>query len=295
MNILISGSTGFIGKHLLKALLTNKANKIAILIRNHCNPNEINDEKVIININDNNWKTRVKEFNPDIVIHLAGFLTSADDELAISKLIDGNITFGCHILDALKNTNTKFFINTGTSTEYRLNSNEIDPTYLYSATKSAFRNILKYYQSLIDFKIVNIIPYSIYGGFDTQKKLIDYIFQSTKDKNPIDMSPGEQVLDFIHINDVVEFYKELINNLNNLNEKYTELHLGTSIGTTPKELASIVEYVLKKKAKINWGGIPYRQIDTMYSVANISKTCNLFKWRPKITLEQGVEMYIKNI
>jgi CDP-paratose synthetase len=296
MNILISGSTGFIGKHLLNSLLSNNKINIGILIRNFDKANELNVKKlVIININIADWKTKIKEFNPYIVIHLAAYLTSSDDEVSISKLIDGNITFGSHILDALKNTNIKYFINTGTSTEYRINSNETHPTYLYSATKSAFRNILKYYQTLIDFKIINIIPYSIYGGEDTQKKLIDFIFQSTQDNNPINMSPGEQVLDFIHIVDVVDFFNELINNINNIKENYTELQLGTSIGTTPKKLASIIESVLKTKANINWGGIPYRHSDTMYSVADISTTCSLFKWNPNITLEKGVDMYIKKM
>lgn len=296
MNILISGSTGFIGKHLLNALLSNNKINVAILIRNFDKVNKLNDKKlIIININNADWKTKIKEFNPYIVIHLAAYLTSSDDEISISKLIDGNITFGSHILDALKNTNIKYFINTGTSTEYRINSSEPHPTYLYSATKSAFRNILKYYQTLIDFKIINIIPYTIYGGEDTQKKLIDFIFQSTQDTNPINMSPGDQVLDFIHIVDVVDFYNQLINNINNITENFTELQLGTSIGTTPKKLASIIETVLKTKANINWGGIPYRHSDTMYSVADISKTCSLLKWKPNINLENGVDMYIKQM
>ena len=296
MNILISGSTGFIGKHLLNVLLSNNKNSIAILVRNIDKVIEINYKKlIIINITDSDWKKKIKEFNPDIVIHLAAYLTSSDDEASISKLIDGNITFGCHILDALKSTNIKYFINTGTSTEYRINSNEIEPSYLYAATKSAFRNILTYYQSIIKFKIINIIPYSIYGGFDTQKKLIDHIFQSTQNIKPINMSPGEQVLDLIHIVDVVEFYNELIKNIKKIKDNYTELQLGTSIGTTPKKLAATIESILKKKTNINWGGIPYRHRDTMYSVADISRTCSFLKWKPKITLEKGVEMYIKQM
>lgn len=108
------------------------------------------------------------------------------------------------------------------------------------------------------------------------------------------MSPGEQVLDFIHINDVVAFYVELINNINNITESYTELALGTSIGTTPKQLATVIELLLNKKANINWGGVPYRDRDTMYSVADLKQTFRLLNWEPKIKVNEGIEMYINN-
>lgn len=296
MRILLTGATGFLGKHLLNELLLNSTNCLAVLIRNPDKLQFLNFGKrlKVISINGFDWKSKVKDFKPEIVIHFAGFLTSFDDENSIAKLIEGNIFFGCNLLDALKNTDLKYFINTGTSTEYRTNTNQTDPAYLYAATKTAFRSILSYYQPLICFKTVNVIPYTIYGENDTQKKLIDYIYQSAFEKNPINMSPGEQVLDFIHINDVVAFYIKLINNINNITESYTELALGTSIGTTPKQLATVIELLLNKKANINWGGVPYRNRDTMYSVADLKQTFRLLNWEPKIKLNEGIEMYINN-
>lgn len=299
MNILLTGATGFLGTHLLNELLLDNTYNVAILIRNldkFLNSNIDQKSSVnltVININASEWKSKVKDFNPYVVIHFAAYLTSFDDENSISKLIEGNLVFGCNLLDALKGTNLKYFINTGTSTEYRTTTNQTDPAYLYSATKTAFRSILSYYQSLIRFKTVNVIPYTIYGGIDTQKKLIDYIYQSAFDKIAINMSPGEQVLDFIHIHDVVDFYKELISKISDVTESYTELELGTSIGTSPKQLAAIIELVLNKKTNINWGGVPYRDRDTMYSVADLKHTYRILNWKPQIKINVGVEMYIK--
>ncbi len=164
---------------------------------------------------------------------------------------------------------------------------------MYSATKTAFRSIISYYQSLIGFKTINVIPYTIYGGDDTQKKIIDYILQSAFETSAINMTPGEQVLDFIHIDDAVEFYMELINKIKYITEKYTELPLGSSTGTTPKQLAAIIEVILNKKTNITWGGLPYRERDTMYSVADLKPTFQVLNWKPKIKLVEGIEMYIK--
>lgn len=298
MNILITGVTGFLGKQLLNFLLNNSNYSIGIILRdyNKLNYLNINDKfshrLTVIMVNNIKWKQQVKLFNPNIVIHLAAYLSSSDDETVISNLISSNIEFGCNVLDALKDTKVQYFINTGTFAEYGSDAYKLEPAYLYAATKSAFRSFLNYYQSVVGFKIINVIPYTIYGGVDSQKKLIDFIYQSTLDSVPINMSPGEQVLDFIHINDVINFYKVLIENINNIHQTYTELALGTSVGTTPKQLAEIIEAVTQKKTNINWGGVPYRVKDTMYSVANLSTTINVLNWKPNITIQKGIELYI---
>jgi nucleoside-diphosphate-sugar epimerase len=292
MRVLITGVTGFVGRHLLEALKPS-SHKISVLYRDENKlANKLDANVMFININELDWKKYVQNVNPEIVIHLAAYLTSADDEVAIEKLIEANILFGTHLLDALKNTEVKYFINTGTFAEYFNNGEKEDPAYLYAATKTAFRSILKYYQSITNFKIVNIIPYTIYGGIDKQQKLIDHIFGSTKTTIPLDMSPGEQLLDFIHISDVVDFYMQLLNNLHHFENIYSEVHLGTGIATSPKKIALLVESITNRKASINWGGISYRKRDTMFSVANKKLPTEFFEWYPKILLEAGLKSYI---
>ena len=99
MKVLISGASGYIGSHLLKNI-DHKKYQLAVLVRNTSQP--ILPGTLIINSNDTGWKTKVKTFNPDVVIHLAAHLTSGDDENQIDKLIESNIRFGTHLLDALK-------------------------------------------------------------------------------------------------------------------------------------------------------------------------------------------------
>ena len=62
---------------------------------------------------------------------------------------------------------------------------EINNAYLYSATKTAFKQLLKYYSDLNHYKYINIIPYTIYGEKDSQKKLIDYVKDSLESQEPI--------------------------------------------------------------------------------------------------------------
>lgn len=293
MRILITGASGFVGKNLFHKL-TKTNHDLIILHRGNIGSNKEASVK-FIDLRDAEWMQQVKLENPEVVIHLAAFLTSLDDELSATKLVDANILFGTQLLAALRECPLKYFINTGTFAEYYHNDENLEAAYLYAALKTAFRTILAYYQSGSSFKIINVIPFTIYGGKDSKKKLIDYIHDSIIGEEWIKMSPGEQQLDFIHIDDVVSFYLALIEQLSSFKEPFTEIRLGSGIGTSPKQIASIFEKLTGKQAKIIWGGLPYRQKDTMYSVANRNLPEQYINWNPSIDIEKGIKDYIVNL
>jgi nucleoside-diphosphate-sugar epimerase len=290
MRLLLSGATGYVGRYLLKKLNRDKFH-LALLVRKEYSEEHPGD--LIIDIRQNNWKEKVRNFDPDTVIHLAAYLTSDDDEKQIDRLIESNISFGTHLLDALRLTNIKTFVNTGTIKEYHLHEGKKIPSYLYAATKSAFRPIIDYYQSLIGFRYFNIIPYTIYGGVDSEKKMLDLIYESLGSVKPIDMSPGEQVMDFIHIDDVVNFYITLLLQLPGIKNEISEIHLGYGKGSTPKQIAALMEKISEEKCNINWGGRPYRPNDTMYSVAPQNLSGLQIGWQPTVSIDDGIALYIK--
>lgn len=288
-NVLITGATGYVGRKVVTSLLEEKNVQIALVVRNIEKAKFLfsNSKIELIDLKKDRWKVEIKKYNPEIVIHLAGFLTSSDDENDINKLIEANISFGSHLLDALKNCDAKYFVNTGTFAEYN-KEYLLNPAYFYAATKTAFKSILKYYQNLLGFTLINAIPYTIYGGEKEGKKVIDFLFES--EEKIIKMSPGEQVLDFIHVEDIVSFYINIVKAANNLTEKEYTFFLGTGRGTTIKEVARIIEKQYHTSLNLVWGGIDYRPTDIMYAVAPIEKNKELF-WKAQITLENGVLKY----
>ncbi|MBW3127595.1 NAD-dependent epimerase/dehydratase family protein [Hymenobacter profundi] len=296
MKILITGATGSIGKELVKSLCVRE-HEVAILARNPdkvysvFSKENIQGIKVIDSSNDR-WPTEVAGFTPEVVVHLAALLTSKDDLNIIPVLIESNITFGTQLLQSLKNVGLKVFINTGTFAEYFYGDGQYSPSYLYSATKTAFHNIIKYYQQISGFKVINVIPYTVYGQVDSQPKIIDIIYNSFYKEFPSDMSGGEQFLDFIHIEDVVLFYCLLIDQAKLVENNWEDYHLGTGQGSTLKRIASILSEKLEMPENINWGAIPYRNRDTMHSVAPIAKLVKHFNWIPTITIDEGINKFI---
>lgn len=289
MKILITGATGYVGKQLLKKLLENSNLRIAALVRDIKKAKEsLKTSKIqYICSKDQQWKNQVQQFNPEIVIHLAAYLTSNDNESSIEKLINANITFGSQLLEALEKCDLKLFVNTGTFAEYD-QANNLSPSYYYAATKTAFRSVLKYYQKLNSFKILHAIPYTIYGGEHEGKKVMDYLFEAQSKE--IKMTPGEQILDFIHVDDVVCFYSLAIKHCDEIIKNEDVMFLGTGKGTTIRHVAKIIEEKYHKKLNVIWGGLEYRPSDVMYAVAPIEKN-HLSFWKANISLGQGIVKY----
>lgn len=291
--ILITGSTGFVGKHLVKKLY-NEGHTILEITRNETKSIELFGHMTSkIEVNDTNFHNKILEFNPNVIVHLAAYLTSSDKWDDVEKLIDSNILFLSKLLNTVSKLKLDLFINTGTFAEYFNGDDNFNPAYFYAATKTASRSILNYYANAYNFKQSTVVPYTIYGGNDSSKKIIDIILESTKTKKKLELSPGEQVLDFIHIDDVTSFYLHLIKHKKKIPNK-TNFKLGTGLGHNLKQVSSILESISNKKTNINWGGIKYRQSDVMYAVANLDEIKDKLTWKPKISLKEGIKKIINN-
>lgn len=291
MKIVITGATGFIGQNFIP-MLVKAAPEVEILTINRT----VEKAKTMfpqpqckhISVEE---MAQIVDFNPEIVYHLATLSTSRNDWDIIEPMMEANITFGVKLLHFVSQSpQLKLFVNIGTFAQYRLGTQQVSDAYLYSATKTAFRQFVEYYSKQYGFKYVQLVPYTIYGGKDTAKKLIDYIIESTTSEVPVDMTLGEQILDFTHVEDVAGLFIHIMQNLSLFENIRSgeEFHVGTGKGTSPRELAALVEKEFGRKCNINWGGRPYRPMDTMYSVAPIAKNLELLHWRAKISVEEGV-------
>lgn len=290
MRILITGATGFIGRVLVRAILEEYPdNRLLCIVRNKEQATKRLPKVEQIELVEGIDENVITQFSPEIVFHLAAYNTSSSDTEVIDKLIDSNITFGTKLLNAFAECkDLKLFVNTGSFSQYIDGRND---AYLYSATKSAFEVILKYYSRRFNIKYATLIPYSVYGGDRTVKRIMDYIIESIDSKEPIGMTPGFQRLDFIHVDDVVNAYIATISNYDVIHTG-TKLHLGTGIAHSLQDLAKIVESISGGKCNIEWGARAYRPDDIMYACAPKDK---IDFWEPHIGLEQGLQRLLDGI
>lgn len=287
MNILITGGTGYIGKNLVNTLLT-KGNKVFLLKRKN-SKNDIKHENLVEIIYDGTSASleKIKD-KIDIVYHLATcFLVNHKTE-NLEELINSNILFGTQILEYMSKNNIKYFINTETYAESIIGE-EYNPQNLYSATKMAFKSILKYYVDTYDMKAISLVLSDTYGPNDTRKKFLNLVVDTLRSQDlNFKMSLGEQEICYIYIEDVVEAYLETGKLILSLKDK--ELRTYSVFGNeilTLNNLVDSLEKIFGKKLNIAKGYYPYRLREIMkFNYKHIERLPN---WEPIISLEEGVK------
>lgn len=294
MNIVVTGATGTVGRNLVEYLGNTPNVNILTINRDITKACYLFKQPNVTNIGLNELD-KIESFDPNYIIHLATLYTSRNDSEILCPLIESNILFGLRLLDALKHCkNIDVFLNFGTFAEFGNTTKFIDNLYLYSATKTAFRVFLDYYSSLYKIKYVHIVPYTIYGGNDSIKKIIDYIYDSLDSPEPIKTTLGYQKLDLIHLNDIIMFIHTLLcENKISLSENRETIYLGTGIGTNLRQIALEFEKLTNKKCNLDWGALPYRERDIMQAIAP-KGSLQKYNYTPRITVKEGLTMYLNS-
>ncbi len=277
MKILITGSSGFIGQKLLKRL-TDQHHKVAIHARKQLH--EVDSNVQVFTGALNHFQKEIIAFSPEYVFHLAGssiYPRNAEEEV---ELWSANVLYGNTLLSILKEIPGLVFVNFTTSLAY--DGTELHPFSYYALTKANFVQSLHYFTRYYNLRVFNLILYTVYGKGDKTKRALNYILDSLDASEPIAMSPGEQLMDFIHVDDVIGLCLLLLEN--KPHKKIEEIHVGTGRGTTLKQAAQLIASLSHQKANIHFGSIPYRKEEKMVNIAPISQ--NRF-WNSSVEIETG--------
>lgn len=287
MNILVTGGTGYIGSNLVKSLL-KEGHKVFLLKRKNSKI-LVNDERVIEVLYDGTYYSLEKiNGKVDIIIHLATYFLVNHKTENIENLLNANILLGTHLLEYASKHDIKDFINTETYAE-SITGIEYNPQNLYSATKKAFKDILKYYVDSNKMKCISLVLSDTYGPNDVRKKFLNLVLEVLKsENNEFKMSPGEQEICYIYIDDVIRAYIEAIKLISKLEEKDLKTYsvFGNEI-LTLNSLVELLEGLYNKKLKIEKGFYSYRLREIMKF--NYSYIERLPNWSPKISLKDGVK------
>lgn len=265
MNILVTGATGFIGKHLVREL--NRTHCVHILVRSTSQWGDLGVEHCVEFNGDIEFLANYLKANAiEGIIHLASLYIAEHKPSQIKELLMSNIYLGTALLEAAKIAGIRWFLNTGTiwqnynSPDY---ADEYNPVNLYAATKQAFITMAKYYTETSPLRFVTLKLCDTFGPDDTRRKIFSLFDDISKSGAPLDMSPGEQRMDILHIDDVVSGFIHLVNLLHSRQNKRDEYVLSSGKQVSLRELAGIYSFNNQVRLNINWGGRSYRQREVM--------------------------------
>lgn len=299
MKILMTGITGFIGHHLGERLVndghevfaivrpTSKIEKLSENLRRNVKFFVYDDNNTVMDIITD---LCVEENRPNLVYHLATNFLNAHQFEDIKFLVQSNITFGTELIDAMTANNIYNFVNTGTFTQH-YNDSEYNPVNLYSATKECFDNIIKFYVETRGLKCITLQLFDTYGADDKRGKILGLLKKISERGEPLKMSPGNQLIDIVYVDDVVEAFALAGKYLSEYKYDYCGTYGVSSMNPiTLREVVKVFEKVANKKLLIEWGGRPYRQREMMIPWKSFK---TLPGWHPKINLYTGIKKFLQ--
>jgi nucleoside-diphosphate-sugar epimerase len=282
---LVTGITGFIGGELTKRLLADgwqvdavvrpQSDLAGMAFRRDVTLHVVKDGQDLAPV--------LASANPDVVFHLASLYLAEHQPDQVGVLVQSNVLFPALLAEAMAQTGVRRLVNTGTAWQ-QFQSSKYLPVNFYAATKQAAEDLLAYYADARDLSVITLRLFDTYGSGDKRRKLIQILIDSAMSGEPLDVSPGDQIVDMTHVDDVVEAFMKAAERLLGAEIVKQEMYYVSGQRQTIRELAALVGRVLNRPLRANFGARPYRTREVMapYSPHENEQVPH---WTPGRTLE----------
>lgn len=308
MKILVTGGAGFIGSHVIKALLDRgdeivcfdnfndyydpqlKRDRIDVLLKDY------QFEVVEGNISNKAKLEAVFESHQfDAICHLAaqaGVRYSIDHP---DTYIQSN-TLGTHnILEAARHHNVTRLVLASSSSVYGGNTkipfSEDDPVNepvsLYAATKRSNELEAYTYHHLYGLNIFALRFFTVYGPWGRPDMAAFKFVKAILNDEKIDVyNNGEMKRDFTYVDDIVAGVLASLDKC----KGFEIINLGNHQPVELEQFISVIEETLEKKAEKNY--MPLQPGDVLSTYADISKAQKVLKWEPTTNIEAGMRAFV---
>lgn len=292
MRILLTGPSGFLGSALAR-FWTERGHDLYLLARPSSRLNRLGDltgkVRVIRASKPEEITEAVRDAMPDVIVHTA-CCYGRNGESALDVL-DANLRLGVTLLQAvLAQTSPDpiqptLFMNTGTALDAGVGLYALSKTQ-FSAWGSSLAASSPQSLQFIDIRLQQM-----YGPNDDNSKFITKIIEACRQKVPrLALTQGEQLRDFIHIDDVVQAYNHILEQRDHFAGR-DAIDVGSGKAVTMRSFVEMAKQFARADTVLDFGAVPYRENEAMLCVADTSRLRSL-GWYPTVPLADGLRQLV---
>jgi len=286
LRALVSGATGYIGSHMVSALVAEGwevaglFHKTAPADQGPCQWFAADKARDI-----------VVSFRPHVIFHLATLYKAQHSPSDIAAMIDANLHLGAELLEALQSIGGGGFVNAGTYFSYDAQGGAA-PNSFYAATKLSFQQMLDYYAREGGVRAATLVLFDVYGPADRRGKLLPQLVslaRSSASSPPLGLTPGQQILDLLHIKDVLAAFLIAAIRTQAGQDAEGGWHrvwcLPSGFRLSLQDVVRMIETITGRSLPVTWGARPYPSHQIFRPTVGLP---TLPGWQPQIPLEAGV-------
>jgi UDP-glucose 4-epimerase len=303
MKIAITGGAGFIGAHVTKAYLDAGHHVVVIDNLAHGFRQDIDPRARFyqVDIRDEKLRTILQMERPDIVSHHAAQQVELSGEQALRDA-DVHIRGLLNVLDSCVSASiSKLIFASGGDSMYGHVASEalpvsedrpLSPHTSHDISKATGEWYVRYYTRQYRLKHIILRYANVYGHRDcapAHHPLCYFLLLLSQQRRPVIRGTGKEIQDHIFIDDVIQANICALK----LGENCT-LHISTGQGSTLNRLYSLAAHALESKleplylATLSAASPPPIVLDN-------TQAQKVLGWRPRISLEEGVEQMVAQL
>jgi nucleoside-diphosphate-sugar epimerase len=288
LRVVVTGAGGFVGAAVTRRLAGLGHEAIAVVRSRPERLDGVDAEVLELDLESDGAAERLAALGADVCIHAAaaGAVTASSDA---ELLLRANAVVPWRLATAFAGSGTRL-VSLGSSSEYgpcdgpmseRQAARPDDP---YGASKLAGAALVH----ASGAEAVHLRLFSVYGPGEHPARLVPSLIEAALTGRALELSPGEQVRDFVHVEDVVDailaaaFAPRLPEPV---------LNVGTGVQTSVREVAAAVARAAGVDGGcFRFGAKPYRdEARERFSWrADTTLVEQTLGWRAARTLEQGI-------
>ena len=223
----------------------------------------------------------VAQVQPDAIVHTACAYGRAGE--TPRQIFDANLSFGIALAQAaLDGDRLVNFINTGSV---------LDPDVsLYALSKRQFSDwgAQLARRDPTRLRFVDLPLQHMYGAGDDRSKFTTHVMRACLRNEPeLKLTAGEQLRDFIHIDDVVAAYDAVLAHADELPASDV-IEVGSGDAPSIREFVETVHRLADSTTRLAFGAVPYRANEAMLCRADTARL-HALGWRPTHDLASGLQ------
>jgi nucleoside-diphosphate-sugar epimerase len=277
MKIFVTGATGFIGSHFVNEAL--KVGHELYCLKRKDSKSRIKLEKEpnwIIGNLDESFQTNIFK-DIEVIVHLAAHSANVPYD-TLENCLYWNLTAPLKLFNQALKAGVQNYLVAGSCFEYGKSGERYDfipsdapllPTMTYPTSKAAASTAFTGWTAINNVKLLYLRIFQVYGEGELETRFWPSLKKAALEGTDFPMSKGEQIRDFINVQDIATKFIEKIDFRNIEFGSTYFTNVGTGKSQSLKEFAEFWWQRWNAKGKLLFGTIPYRENEVMRFVPKI--------------------------
>ena len=291
--VLLTGATGFVGRHCLPSLLASGYEVHAVSSKvpprstagQRWHQADLLDTKQVAEV--------VATVQPTHLLHLAWYAVPGKYWTSTENLrwVQASLS----LLQAFALNGGRRVVAAGSCAEYDWDYGycsekvtPLRPATLYGVCKNSLRNMLGAFAEQADLSAAWGRIFFLYGPHEYPERLVASVIRSLLQDEPARCTHGNQIRDFLYIQDAADAFVALLES-----EVTNSVNIASGQPVALKEVINKIARKLNRQELIQLKVIPAPANEPSLLAADVSRLAKEVNWAPKYSLCEGINVTIE--